>query len=222
MEAGYVLAFTTGLLGGFGHCIGMCGPLVASYTLYAGQAAKAHPVYIPHLLYNAGRITSYAAIGSFMGLSGAFLNIAGRLAGLQNIVAIVAGILMVLMGLGMSGVMKGIRSFERHNSIILKAGKVVLESGSPLRYYPLGLLLGFLPCGLSASVFLGAAGTGGLLQGMFFAFCFGMGTLPALFSFGMVMTHISHTIRGWIYRVGGIFVMGTGIYFLMRGIFGNA
>ena len=88
MEAGYILALTTGILGGFGHCIGMCGPLVASYTL-ATQAHNAQSWFSrvsPHVLYNLGRITTYAIIGGIMGVSGSFVNVAGRIAGIQNIV----------------------------------------------------------------------------------------------------------------------------------------
>jgi sulfite exporter TauE/SafE len=216
---GYLLAFTTGLLGGFGHCLGMCGPLVASYTLSAGiTGSKA----FPHLMFNAGRITTYSIIGSLMGLTGTFVNTAGRLAGVQNIAAMLTGILMIIMGLSITGMLKGTSLIERYNSVVLRAVSVVLETESPMRYYPLGLLLGLLPCGLSYSVFIGAAGTGGPLQGMLYVFCFGLGTVPALLLFGVVMTYVSSKLRGRLYRASGIVVIISGIYFMARAITSHA
>jgi sulfite exporter TauE/SafE len=216
---GYLLAFTTGLLGGFGHCLGMCGPLVASYTLSAGiTRSKA----FPHLMFNAGRITTYSIIGSLMGLTGSFVNTAGKLAGVQNIAGMLTGLLMIIMGLSITGLLKGASLIERYNSLVLRAVNVVLETESPMRYYPLGLLLGLLPCGLSYSVFIGAAGTGGLLQGMLYVFCFGLGTVPALLLFGVVMTYVSSKMRGRLYRASGIVVIISGIYFMMRAITSHA
>ncbi len=219
METCYFLAFTTGVLGGFGHCIGMCGPLVASYAL--AQASVPQPFLIrmaPHLLYNSGRITTYALIGGVMGLSGSFVNVAGRLAGIQNIVAVITGITMIFMGLSIVGIGAKTSWIEKKNLPILRAAQAVLTSPSTLRYYPLGLILGLLPCGLSYTVFIASAGSGGLFPGMLTALLFGLGTLPAILFFGAVMTSISASLRGRIYRAGGVVVMIMGLYFLFRGI----
>ncbi|MDI6801829.1 MAG: sulfite exporter TauE/SafE family protein [Thermodesulfovibrionales bacterium] len=212
MEFDYFLAFTTGLLGGFGHCIGMCGPMVATYTLHGSPKNL-----LPHFLYNAGRVTTYVFIGSIMGITGFFVNVAGSLAGIQNIIGILAGLMMVFMGLGIAGLW-GMKFIERHNSLILRAAKVVLEGRSVWRYYPLGILLGFLPCGLSYTIFIASAAAGSLFSGMFLAFCFGIGTIPAMVLFGAVITYMSHAIRGMIYRAGGIVVVLMGINFIYRSV----
>jgi sulfite exporter TauE/SafE len=216
---GYFLAFVTGVLGGFGHCIGMCGPLVATYAL--AQASAPQPFLIrmaPHLLYHSGRITTYAFIGGVMGLSGSFVNVAGRLAGIQNIVAFFAGVTMIFMGLGIVGIGAKTAWIEKNNLPILRTAQAVRTSPSSLRYYPLGLILGLLPCGLSYTVFIASAGTGGLVPGMLTALLFGLGTLPALLAFGAVMSSLSASLRGRIYRAGGVVVIIMGIYFLFRGI----
>lgn len=163
MEAGYIAAFTTGLLGGFGHCIGMCGPIVASYTFHNPSPPVAGRL-LPHILYNSGRITTYTLIGALTGLTGSFINVAGRISGFQNIVAIAAGLLMIFMGISISGITGGTAWLERHNSLILRAGKGLLHKRSVWRYYPLGILFGFIPCGLSYTAFTAAAGTGSLFQ----------------------------------------------------------
>jgi hypothetical protein len=198
----------------------MCGPLVASYTL-AVPANNAQPVIVtlvPHLLYNMGRITTYGLIGALMGLSGSFVNVTGRLAGIQNVVAVAAGVMMLLMGLGISGIWGNAAWIERHNNTVLRLAQRTRASRSPLRYYPLGLFLGLLPCGLSYTVFIASAGTGGLLPGMVTALLFGLGTLPALLLFGTIISSVSAALRGAIYRASGIVVIIMGIYFLYRGI----
>jgi len=222
MEVGYTLAFTTGLLGGFGHCIGMCGQLVASYTLRGSPS----PLYrasiinnlLPHLFYNIGRITTYMFIGAVMGLTGSFVNVAGRISGFQNTVAIIAGLLMIFMGLSITGIAGGMAWLEKHNNLILKFAKNILQGESLWQYYPLGALFGFLPCGLSYTLFMAAAGTGNFLSGMFTMFFFGIGTLPALLLFGIISAYMNYRLRAWVYKAAGIIIMLTGIYFLIKGI----
>ncbi len=220
MEPGFLLAFTTGILGGFGHCIGMCGPLVASYTLAttSGKALPWFSRFSPHVLYNLGRITTYGIIGGIMGLSGSFVNVAGRLAGIQNIVALLAGIMMVAMGMAIVSRTGSMAWIEKHNFPVLRLAHQVRSSSSPFHYYPLGLLIGLLPCGLSYTVFIAAAGTGGLVPGMATTLLFGLGTLPALLLFGAAITSLSATLRGSIYRASGIIVIVMGVYFLYKGI----
>lgn len=219
METGYFLALTTGIVGGFGHCIGMCGPLVASYALAAPSVPASLPVRLtPHLLYNMGRITTYGIIGGFMGLSGSFVNIAGGLAGFQNAVAVLAGFLMIIMGLSIAGAGGPAAWIEKHNISVLRSAHRIIESPSALRYYPLGLLLGLLPCGLSYTVFLASAGTGSMLSGAATALLFGLGTLPALLLFGSLFSALTPALRGRLYKAGGVLVIITGVYYLSRGI----
>ncbi len=226
MREGYLLALVTGLLGGFGHCLGMCGPWVASYSLHerTGRDGVFNSL-LPHLMYNAGRITTYSFIGALMGLGGAFINTAARLSGIQDIAALLMGILMMVMGAGIAGLLPrtGAAYFEKKSGPVLGAAKLfLLSSGSAWRYYPLGLLLGFIPCGLSYSIFLGSAGQAGMLQGMLYAVCFGLGTVPALLVFGLAVSYLGFLgrLRKWLYRTSGAAVMLTGVYFILRaGIF---
>lgn len=220
MEPGYVLAFATGLLGGFGHCIGMCGPIVASYTLasHSAAAGSVTGTLLPHIFYNAGRVMSYGLIGAFMGLTGSFVNVAGRFAGVQNFVAVISGVIMILMGLSITGIWGSTRWIEKHNLSVLRAAQVVASSASSARFLLLGLTLGLLPCGLSYTVFIAAAGSGGPLPGMNTALLFGLGTVPALLAFGAAVSTLSSRIRGAVYRAGGVLVIIMGIYFFLRGV----
>lgn len=213
-----VLAATTGLLGGFGHCAAMCGPLVVSLGLATPQAGLRR-AFAGQALYHAGRVTTYACVGAAMGLTGSFLNTAGRLAGLQNAVAVGAGVLMVLMGLGAAGLVPAARrAEERIGGKVFRAVRVLVEGGGPGRYYALGLTLGFLPCGLSYSAFVGAAATGGLPQGFLFALAFALGTVPALLLVGGAAAAISPRLRGALRRAGGLAVAVAGALFALRGL----
>lgn len=201
-------AFITGLLGGFGHCIGMCGPVIVSYP----------SAMLPHLLFGAGRITTYAFIGSLMGLTGHFINTAGNLAGLQNLALLLVGVVMVGAGLRMVGVLNFFSPERPVASGILKAAWHIDEIRSVWKYYLLGILLGFMPCGLSGTVFLSAAGAGGPLQGMATMLSFGVGTLPAMLMLGSVIRFIGARARRIFLLAGGALVIIMGCVFLVRGV----
>jgi len=214
MNPDYSLAFVSGLVGGFGHCIGMCGPIVAAFTLGGREKIR----LAPHLLYNAGRIITYTFIGALMGLGGSFVNAAGRLAGFQNAVAVLAGLFMIVMGLGIAGLAPFATRGGKGGGLFMRIAGPVLEGGSELRFFPLGLLLGFLPCGLSWSIFAGAAATGDMLRGFLFTLSFGLATIPALLLFGLVVGWLGSRVRSVLYRASGAVIVVMGVIFVARGV----
>jgi sulfite exporter TauE/SafE len=224
MTGGVLAALATGLLGSFGHCLGMCGPIAGAVGVAAapgtpGRAAQARRALAVQLAYNAGRVTTYGFIGFVMGLAGSFVNTAARLAGLQDAVAIAAGALMVLLGLGALGVADFARRLEaRVAGRVFGAARALLDGGGAGRVYPLGLLLGFLPCGLSYSAFMASAATGDPLAGLAIALAFGLGTAPALLLAGTLAGAIGPRLRGALYRAGGALVVLFGLRFLLRGL----
>ncbi len=210
------VAFGVGFLGSFGHCAGMCGPLVGALSLAAAPFGTRRSV-AGQLAYHAGRITTYAAVGAAMGLSGSFVNVAGRLAGVQQVVAILAGVLMILLGLGTAGATAALRRLEaRASGKVMALVRRVLQGGAS-RMYPAGLALGLLPCGLSWTVFLGAAGTGSLPEGLLVAHAFGVGTAPALLLVGAAGAVVGQRTRTALARAGGVLVALLGVVFLLRG-----
>jgi sulfite exporter TauE/SafE len=216
LSGAVAMAFVTGLLGSFGHCVGMCGPLVGSLALAAAPLGVRRSL-TGQLAYHAGRVTTYAAVGAAMGLTGSFVNVAGRLAGVQQVVAVAAGALMVLLGLGAAGVSQALKRLEaRASGRVIALVRGLLGGGSP-RLYPTGLALGLLPCGLSWTAFLGAAGTGSAAEGLLLALAFGLGTVPALLLVGVAGTALGARERGLLARLGGVLVALRGVVFVLRG-----
>jgi sulfite exporter TauE/SafE len=214
-------ALTAGLLAGFGHCIGMCGPLVSTTVLDASRRTFWQKT-LAQLLYHTGRITTYGWVGALMGWTGSFVNVAGNMVGMQNAVALFAGIFMAVRGLEVLGLLrwKLIERIESRIGFLLKGVRPLQTVDSVWRYYLLGLFLGLLPCGLSYSAFLGAAGTGGAGWGFLFTFAFGLGTIPALFLLGSMVSALSVKLRGWLYRAGGLSLFLLGLLFLYRALSG--
>ncbi len=212
------MAFATGLLGGFGHCAAMCGPLVGSFALASGPLGPRRSI-AGQLLYHAGRVTTYALVGGAMGLTGSFVNVAGRLAGAREVVAVAAGAMMVLLGLGVAGVSGALRRLEAGASGRVAArARWLLAGGGVGRLYPVGLALGLLPCGLSWTLFLGAAATGSLPHGFVLALAFGAGTVPALLLVGAATAWFGARARRGLVRAGGVLVVLLGLLFILRGL----
>lgn len=219
MDATLPIALTTGFLGGFGHCVAMCGPLVGALGLSAPPGIPVRRALAPQLAYHLGRVTTYGTVGAAMGLAGSFVNVAGRLAGFQDVVAVLAGLLMVAMGLGAAAQSLWVRSAEgKLAGQVMGAVRRLAGHEAPMRAYPLGLALGFLPCGLSYSAFAAAAATGNPARGLALALAFGLGTLPALLLAGAVVSALSARARGLLYRAGGALVALLGVFFVLRGL----
>jgi sulfite exporter TauE/SafE len=217
----------TGLLMGFSHCLGMCGPLVAGFSLSAGATPGAAPGAPPRSLfataaaqlpYHLGRVTTYAALGALLGATGAFVNVAGRLAGLGEVMALLAGALMVALGLGVAGVTARLARLEASASHRLLLLLRPLLQGGPSRLYPLGLALGFLPCGVSWTIFLGAAASGGPVPGLLMALAFGVATVPGLLLPALLGALVGQRTRGALRRAGGLMVAALGLLFILRGL----
>jgi sulfite exporter TauE/SafE len=134
-ETIYFVIFTTGIAVGFGHCIGMCGPIVVSLSL----SLKGRSVLVPHLLYNAGRITTYGLLGGVMGASGSFTRVVASIASLQKGVMILTGILIVVMGLAMAGwIPLGVIFGDYYNpkGVLSRGFRKLSEARSKGTYYP--------------------------------------------------------------------------------------
>jgi uncharacterized protein len=221
----YPVFLAAGFTVGFGHCVGMCGPIVVSLSLNL----KGRNVYLPHLLYNAGRVITYTLLGGIMGATGSFSMVAANIAGIQQGALILAGILLILMALAMSGWLplgKIFGDYYNPEGFVVKGFQKLTRVNSTAAYFPVGLLLGLLPCGPVYTALLAAAGAGmnavttseGIVKGMGVMFCFGIGTIPALFLIAKLVDMGWLKNRQIIYRIGTILMIVVGVYFIYQGI----
>ena len=221
----YPVFLATGFAVGFGHCIGMCGPIVVSLSLNL----KDKNFLIPHLLYNSGRVVTYGVLGGVMGATGSFTLVAAHIAEIQKGAMIFAGVLIIIMGLAMSGWISFGKVFGNSynpGGFVSKGFRRLSQIKSPAAYFPIGLLLGLLPCGPVYTALLAAAGAGmkaagtldGIIKGMGVMICFGLGTVPALFFVAKLADMGWLKKREIIYRIGAVLMMAVGIYFIIKGI----
>ncbi len=223
----YLLLFTSGFLGGFGHCIGMCGPIVASYCV----AVKKRGV-LAHLLFNYGRVTTYTVLGGVMGVTGSFLTTVTHIQQFQKGIMIIAGIAIILMGLGLAGWLPlGWVAGSRNQtpsaptSFFISKMRSIFSGDLPNgAFYPLGMATGLIPCGLVYTALITTARAAmeapnpviGGLKGMLMMLLFGLGTLPALVLFGKLVNVISIKMRARLYKLAAVVMIAMGILFLVR------
>ncbi len=221
----YPVFLATGFSVGFGHCIGMCGPIVVSLSLNQ----KGRHLYLPHILYNAGRVITYSLLGGLMGATGSFSMVASHIAGIQQGALVFAGLVIIVMALAMSGWLPLGKMFGDHynpQNFLVSGFQKLSRNGSVIAYFPLGLLLGLLPCGPVYTALIAAAGAGmnapttsaGVIKGMGIMFSFGLGTVPTLFFIARLADMGWLKKRQLIYRIGTVLMIIVGVYFIYQGL----
>lgn len=215
MDLGFGAAIIVGLLGS-SHCIGMCGGIVAALNMGVSENINQRPeaLFVYHLGYNAGRIISYMLVGLLAGSLGAGLL---RL-GLNPVAGqLLAAAFMIALGLYLADWWRGLALLEKLGSRLWRhiqpLGQGLFPIQNPLQAMLLGLLWGWLPCGLVYSVVAWSLTTGNALDGAKLMLGFGIGTLPALLIAGNALNYFRHWARSPLLRVtAGIMVIAFGIY----------
>lgn len=211
-QLSYGLLFLLGLMTGF-HCVGMCGGFVLGYT--ARNAARGrHSFAWSHLTYGFGKTLSYTIIGGLFGLLGSVIAFTPLLRG---VVGVIAGVFLVLMGLGMVKVFPVIRVGLRMPGWL----RQFIRGQSRRHRSPLaiGLLNGLMvACGPLQAMYVMAAGTGSFVEGAKRLFIYGTGTLPILLGFGIMASLVSHRATEKILKLSGVFVMVIGLVMVNRGL----
>lgn len=179
-------AFVTGLLGS-AHCFGMCAGLSGLFAVNASVASLRSQLPMA-IVYNTGRILSYAFLGVLVATVGQ--SVVKAIPNIAAPVRLAGGLLIVIVGLQVAFGWRFLAPLEQAGATIWKriapAAKNLLPVTTLRKALGLGLLWGWLPCGLVYSVLLLAATTANALNGGLVMIAFGIGTMPA-----MIMTGIS-------------------------------
>ena len=184
--------FLAGLVGSTTHCVGMCGPFVLSQTVARLEAVPASQLSefsrlrgAALLPYHLGRATTYTLLGTLAAtFAGGFAALA-QVRWLSAVLLLVAALFFLAYSL---------RRLPRRWS---SAGggwwaRRVEPMVRPLfarpvgwRGYLLGVVLGFIPCGLLYGALTAAAASGDTLAGAAAMLAFTAGTFPALLAVGL-------------------------------------
>jgi len=209
-DSGFLALFLVGLLGG-AHCVGMCGGIVGALSFGAPGRWRLH------LAYNAGRIASYAGAGGVVGALGALgLGLDGQLP-IRLALYLLANLMLVALGLYLIGIVRALAFTERAGQRLWRCIQPLTRRFLPARSvaqaFPLGLLWGWLPCGLVYSALASALTTGSAGRGVLLMLCFGLGTLPNLLLAGMLLSRLNEFVRRPAVRIcSGLLVLGFGLY----------
>ena len=205
-----------GLIGSFGHCMGMCGPLVAMLGATARHdGSRLAP--LAHLVYHASRITVYGLLGLAAGAAGSLVTLGGDL-------SIVAGLLSLVLGAGVIAL--GVSFLARTGwagrplpggDALARAMSHAVRRGGTSGVVALGALNGLLPCGLVYSALLAAAAGGGAIRAGTAMLVFGAATIPVLVALGLGAARLGTRVRGALTKLAGILIIAVGIQLVLRG-----
>lgn len=217
----YGMLFVVGLLTSV-HCIAMCGGINLSQCIPSGKddSGNGNSEVMPSLLYNTGRVISYAVIGFLLGGIGMILT-GGAETGIplimQGILKIIAGLFMVIMGINMLGVIPVLRKFQIRFPNKL-ANKISRRKIIEKRPFFVGLLNGLMPCGPMQSMQIIALGSGNPVSGAFAMLMFSLGTVPLMLGFGSIVSALGKKYTKIVMRAGCILVVVLGLAMLSQGL----
>lgn len=210
----YWMALTLGFLGSL-HCVGMCGPLALAIQSTRNKTGWAS--LLSSVTYNSGRTLGYMALGLIFGVLGSFL----AMAGLQKTLSIGLGVVLILVFLFTSSPDQWIGKvpvFQKFYTFIQLKLMGLLKKTQRVPTIFLGMMNGFLPCGL---VYVGLAGAISLSHvwgSMGFMMFFGLGTFPAMVLVMVGPQAFSQKMRVSLRKLYPIITLIMGIYLIYRGV----
>lgn len=211
LEAVLLAAFVAGLMGG-AHCAAMCGSIVGAVCKPGAGGGNSGGQWRHALAYNGGRIFSYAVAGALAGAlgQGGLALRGGPLA--QQTLLFIAGTTLLLMALYVAGVTPVARGLEAAGSIIWRHiqpySRWFLPVNSVPRALGLGVVWGWLPCGMVYAVLLTAMATADVRQGALVMLAFGLGTLPNLLAMALLFGQLRKIAAWRPARIGAAVVIG--------------
>jgi sulfite exporter TauE/SafE len=206
-------AFFFGLISSF-HCIGMCGPIAMMLPVDRNNATKKATQV---LTYHVGRLTAYGTIGIIFGLVGKGFFIAG----IQQNLSIFIGVAMIAV------ILIPEKIFAKYNfskPVFVLISKIKATLGSQFRnksyksLFTIGLLNGFLPCGMVYVALFGAIAMQDASFGVLYMVLFGLGTVPMMSSVVYINSYLTIPIRNKIQKVIPYVAVIIGVLFILRGL----
>ncbi len=196
------------------HCIGMCGPIAMMLPVdHQNEAKKATQI----ITYHLGRLSAYATIGLVFGLLGRGF----FLAGLQQKMSIFIGLAMILVALIPE------RVFSKYNfskPVYKVISRIKSSLGNQFKnrsyksLFTIGLLNGFLPCGMVYVALFGAIAMQSASYGVVYMLLFGLGTVPLMTIVVYINSLIKLPFRNKIQKAIPYVAVIIGVLFILRGL----
>jgi len=211
--ASVIAGFSLGMVGSL-HCVGMCGPLAIALPVQHLTAVKK---FVSLLIYQLGRIVTYAALGLLFGSLGRGL----YLAGLQQWLSVGLGIFILI-----SALVYFLRKRTVHliflnrfySMIQLVIGKLLRSGKGVPAFFLMGMANGFLPCGMVYMAVAGAVSSVSITHSVIFMALFGAGTLPAMMMVGYFGQTIPMSMRTSMRKAVPYFIAVMGLILVLRGL----
>jgi len=205
--------FAIGFLGSF-HCVGMCGPIALALPI--GNVSNFQLV-IGRILYNLGRVVTYAFFGAMFGLFGKGIAIAG----LQSYASVLLGasiLLYYVIPNKYKGKLAQTGPYQFLSIFVKKGFTKLTKTGSPQALFVFGIINGFLPCGFVYVALAGALSTGGVVSGALFMALFGLGTTPIMLATSLVGKFLNVGLKRKMNKLIPVFAIVLAIIFILRGL----
>lgn len=202
--------FLLGLLAGVTSCAALVGGLILSMSkqwieMYSEKNSTLEKLQ-PHLMFNIGRIVSYALLGGVIGAIGSKFQISLTF---TSVLIVAVSVMMFFLALQMLGV-KAFRKFQFTMPKFITR-RIVDETKFQGKHMPflMGALTFFLPCGFTMTAQGLALISGGAVQGALIMLFFALGTLPALLAIGLSAVKFSQKphLANKFLKVAGILVL---------------
>lgn len=204
---------TLGLLGGLGHCAGMCAPFVMFVSRRFAAPEGARGALAAQLWYHAGRLVTYALLGAVAGAVGGVVELAGSLLGLQRAASVGAGVVLVMSAL--AALTHLLPSRPGGETVVSRIARG-LRGRAPGHPFLVGLFLGLLPCGLLYSAIIAAVSRGGAVAGATALALFSLGTAATLLGVALADELLARR-RLWLNRLSQLFILAMGVWFIWTG-----
>lgn len=221
----YAVLFMIGLLSSV-HCIAMCGGINLSQCLPRETAVfsgSVQPVprtsFAPAVSYNFGRVLSYTAAGAALGAAGMMAGGGSTEipTGMQGLLKLFAGIIMVIMGINMLGILPWLRAF-RLPALRFPARMIHKSRASARGPFVIGILNGLMPCGPLQAMQIAALVSGSPLRGALSMLFFSLGTVPLMLGFGSAVSLLGHRFTRQIMTAGAVLVTVLGLAMAAQGV----
>jgi hypothetical protein len=205
-------ALLVGLAGSI-HCIGMCGPIALALPLHSRAGFE---LLLSRINYNVGRVITYGILGGVAGIAGQGLFLGGT----QQWLSILSGVILILSVIVPSSLFRqlSVGLADTYNNLIKEKLGSLLARRKPGRMFMIGILNGFLPCGLVYVALTGALNTGQAFNASLYMILFGLGTFPVMLAVSIFGQFIGTAVRNRISRLIPVFVILLGVLFILRGM----